>query len=67
MKNQRRFLADAALHTRIQHLGLLNSLAQTLLKLAAPGVRPIRDGTVNFSLVDPDNRRPVDSKASSFA
>jgi (1->4)-alpha-D-glucan 1-alpha-D-glucosylmutase len=47
---------------RIAHLGLLNSLSQTLLKLAGPGVPDTYQGTElwDFSLVDPDNRRPVD-------
>ncbi len=42
--------------------GLLNSLAQTFLKIASPGVPDFYQGTEiwNFSLVDPDNRRPVD-------
>src|SRR5690606_33480957 len=42
--------------------GALNSLAQTVLKLAAPGIPDIYQGTEgwDFSLVDPDNRRPVD-------
>lgn len=42
--------------------GRLNSLAQTLLKLTAPGVPDIYQGTEiwDLSLVDPDNRRPVD-------
>ncbi|MBI3879629.1 MAG: malto-oligosyltrehalose synthase [Verrucomicrobia bacterium] len=40
----------------------INSLAQTLLKLTAPGVPDIYQGDElwDFSLVDPDNRRPVD-------
>jgi (1->4)-alpha-D-glucan 1-alpha-D-glucosylmutase len=47
---------------RISHFGLLNSLAQTLVKIAAPGVPDIYQGAElwDFSLVDPDNRRPVD-------
>jgi (1->4)-alpha-D-glucan 1-alpha-D-glucosylmutase len=47
---------------RISHFGLLNSLSQTLLKLASPGVPDTYQGTElwDFSLVDPDNRRPVD-------
>src|SRR6185437_3331423 len=47
---------------RIAHLGLLNSLSQTLLRLTAPGVPDTYQGTElwDFSLVDPDNRRPVD-------
>jgi (1->4)-alpha-D-glucan 1-alpha-D-glucosylmutase len=42
--------------------GALNSLAQTAIKLAAPGVPDIYQGTEfwDLSLVDPDNRRPVD-------
>jgi len=45
--------------------GRVNSLAQTLLKLTAPGVPDIYQGNElwDFSLVDPDNRRPVDFKA----
>jgi (1->4)-alpha-D-glucan 1-alpha-D-glucosylmutase len=42
--------------------GALNSIAVTLLKLASPGVPDIYQGQegVVLSLVDPDNRRPVD-------
>lgn len=42
--------------------GRINSLALTLLKLTAPGVPDIYQGTElwDLSLVDPDNRRPVD-------
>jgi (1->4)-alpha-D-glucan 1-alpha-D-glucosylmutase len=45
-------------------LGAINSLSQTLLKIASPGVADIYQGCEiwNFSLVDPDNRRPVDYK-----
>jgi len=45
-------------------LGAINSLAQTLLKLTSPGVPDIYQGSEiwDFSLVDPDNRRPVDYK-----
>ncbi|HLY65066.1 MAG TPA: malto-oligosyltrehalose synthase, partial [Chloroflexota bacterium] len=41
-----------------------NSLSQTLLKFASPGVADIYQGNEvwDFSLVDPDNRRPVDYK-----
>jgi (1->4)-alpha-D-glucan 1-alpha-D-glucosylmutase len=48
----------------IARLGAINSLAQTLLKLTSPGVPDIYQGneTWDFSLVDPDNRRPVDYK-----
>ena len=42
--------------------GMLNSLAQTTLKLTCPGVPDIYQGCElwDLSLVDPDNRRPVD-------
>ena len=47
---------------RIAPHGFRNSLAQLALKLTAPGVPDIYQGCEvwNFSLVDPDNRRPVD-------
>jgi (1->4)-alpha-D-glucan 1-alpha-D-glucosylmutase len=47
---------------RVARFGLWNSLSQTLLKLTCPGVPDIYQGTElwDFSLVDPDNRRPVD-------
>lgn len=47
---------------RIQHCGIINSLAQTLLKITAPGLPDFYQGTElwDLSLVDPDNRRPVD-------
>lgn len=46
----------------ISHYGMFNSLSQTLLKIGAPGVPDFYQGTDlwDFSLVDPDNRRPVD-------
>jgi (1->4)-alpha-D-glucan 1-alpha-D-glucosylmutase len=46
----------------ISHYGILNSLSQTLLKITAPGVPDFYQGTElwDLSLVDPDNRRPVD-------
>lgn len=47
---------------RVSFYGALNSLSQTLLKITSPGVPDFYQGTVfwDFSLVDPDNRRPVD-------
>jgi (1->4)-alpha-D-glucan 1-alpha-D-glucosylmutase len=47
---------------RVAFLGMVNSLAQTTLKLGSPGVPDIYQGTElwDLSLVDPDNRRPVD-------
>jgi len=59
----RDFIEDfSQFHGRIAHTGMLNSLAQTLLKMAVPGVPDFYQGTElwDFSLVDPDNRRPVD-------
>ena len=43
-------------------MGAINSLSQVLLKLTAPGVPDVYQGNEiwDFSLVDPDNRRPVD-------
>ncbi len=52
---------------RIQHYGILNSLSQTLLKLTTPGLPDIYQGDElwDLSLVDPDNRRPVDFERRS--
>jgi (1->4)-alpha-D-glucan 1-alpha-D-glucosylmutase len=46
----------------IARLGVVNSLTQTLLKLTSPGVPDIYQGNEiwDYSVVDPDNRRPVD-------
>ena len=45
----------------LEPYGHQTSLAQTLIKLTAPGIPDFYQGTElwNFSLVDPDNRRPV--------
>ncbi len=47
---------------RIRHAGRINSLTQTLLKQTSPGVPDLYQGSElwDLSLVDPDNRRPVD-------
>lgn len=58
-----RFVADLDAFVReIAVPGYLNSLGQLLLKLTSPGVPDIYQGNElwDFSLVDPDNRRPVD-------
>jgi (1->4)-alpha-D-glucan 1-alpha-D-glucosylmutase len=58
-----KFMADiAAFVDGIKEAGWINSLAQTLIKLTAPGIPDLYQGTElwDFSLVDPDNRRPVD-------
>jgi (1->4)-alpha-D-glucan 1-alpha-D-glucosylmutase len=59
------FLADLASFlgsTGLVRRGRRNSLAQTCLLLTCPGVADIYQGTElwDLSLVDPDNRRPVD-------
>lgn len=62
---ENRFFADFLLFQRtVAYFGAWNSLAQVLLKGASPGVPDFYQGTElwNFSLVDPDNRRPVDFK-----
>ncbi|MBI2001206.1 MAG: malto-oligosyltrehalose synthase [candidate division NC10 bacterium] len=61
-----RFLPDFTLFQGfVARLGMVNSLAQTLMKITAPGVPDFYQGTEvwDFSLVDPDNRRPVDFAA----
>jgi (1->4)-alpha-D-glucan 1-alpha-D-glucosylmutase len=48
--------------SRVAELGARNSLVQTVLKLTLPGMPDIYQGAElwDFSMVDPDNRRPVD-------
>jgi len=58
-----RFLADfLAVQKEIAFYGAINSLSQLLIKIASPGVPDFYQGTElwDLSLVDPDNRRPVD-------
>jgi len=58
-----RFLASfLPLQRRIAQAGMINSLAQLVLKLTSPGVPDFYQGTElwDLSLVDPDNRRTVD-------
>jgi (1->4)-alpha-D-glucan 1-alpha-D-glucosylmutase len=59
----RRFVkASEQLRRAVAQFGIYNSLSQQLLKLTSPGVPDIYQGTEmwDFSMVDPDNRRPVD-------
>ena len=59
-------LSELAMFARdIAPAGAINGLAQTLLRLTAPGIPDLYQGTEywDFSLVDPDNRRPVDFDA----
>ena len=46
---------------QVAYYGVLNSLAQVLLKITSPGIPDFYQGTElwDLSLVDPDNRRPV--------
>lgn len=62
---QNKFLADfVRFQKKIAFYGAFNALAQVLLKITAPGVPDFYQGTElwDLSLVDPDNRRPVDFK-----
>jgi (1->4)-alpha-D-glucan 1-alpha-D-glucosylmutase len=57
------FLKDYdLLQKKVAYFGMFNSLSQTLLKITSPGVPDFYQGTEtwNFSLADPDNRRPID-------
>ncbi len=61
-----RFLEDFNdFQKTVSHFGIFNSLSQVLLKIASPGVPDLYQGCELFdlSLVDPDNRRPVDYPA----
>jgi (1->4)-alpha-D-glucan 1-alpha-D-glucosylmutase len=59
----------SALARRVALLGALNSLSQLTLKATLPGVPDFYQGTEfwDLSLVDPDNRRPVDFAARAEA
>jgi (1->4)-alpha-D-glucan 1-alpha-D-glucosylmutase len=62
-RKRNRFLADLQyFQRRVGYFARFNSLSQVLLKLTSPGVPDLYQGTElwDFSLVDPDNRRPVD-------
>lgn len=63
MRPSKLFMEDfLAFHKSIARLGAFNSLSQTLLKLTCPGVPDLYQGSelFEFTLVDPDNREPVD-------
>ena len=62
------FLRDvAALATEVGRSGLWNSLSRIVLHMTAPGVPDLYRGDElwNFTLVDPDNRQPVDFERRS--
>jgi (1->4)-alpha-D-glucan 1-alpha-D-glucosylmutase len=57
------FLAEFSVRAqRLAHLGMVNSLAQVVLKTTVPGVPDFYQGSEfwNLTLVDPDNRRLVE-------
>jgi (1->4)-alpha-D-glucan 1-alpha-D-glucosylmutase len=57
------FLKDfQQFQAQVAYFGFLNSLSQVVLKIASPGIPDFYQGTElwDLSLVDPDNRRPVD-------
>ena len=63
---QQPFVRDFdAFAQRVALLGALNSLTQIALKIAMPGIPDFYQGSEfwDLSLVDPDNRRPVDFAA----
>jgi (1->4)-alpha-D-glucan 1-alpha-D-glucosylmutase len=65
MQSERRSAFLRTVHEFVQTIapaGAVNGLAQTVLKLTAPGAPDFYQGAElwDFSLVDPDNRRPVD-------
>ncbi|MBL8471820.1 MAG: malto-oligosyltrehalose synthase [Rhodocyclaceae bacterium] len=58
-----RFLADfVPFAEHVARYGLYNGLSQALIKFTSPGIPDIYQGNeiLDFSLVDPDNRRPID-------
>jgi (1->4)-alpha-D-glucan 1-alpha-D-glucosylmutase len=61
-ENSSFFGSFVPLARRVALVGAIHSLSQTLIKLTAPGVPDFYQGSEleDFSLVDPDNRRPVD-------
>jgi (1->4)-alpha-D-glucan 1-alpha-D-glucosylmutase len=69
-ENNSPFLQDlAAFAESVAPCGAINGLTQTLLRLTTPGIPDLYQGTEfwDLSLVDPDNRRPVDFDARKDA
>ncbi|MGB7784514.1 MAG: malto-oligosyltrehalose synthase [Salinimicrobium sp.] len=62
LKNDKFRKSFREFHNKINAYGAAKSLSQCLLKITAPGIPDIYQGTElwDFSYVDPDNRRPVD-------
>jgi (1->4)-alpha-D-glucan 1-alpha-D-glucosylmutase len=70
LRPQSKFLAEfRPLARRVAAFGVISGLARTTLKCTLPGVPDIYQGTEfwDLSLVDPDNRRPVDYDARARA
>ena len=67
LKNEAFCQSFLPLQRRVAFYGFLNGLSQTVLKMTAPGVPDFYQGTElwDLSLVDPDNRRPVDYERRS--
>jgi (1->4)-alpha-D-glucan 1-alpha-D-glucosylmutase len=68
-KGKNAFLKDMmTFQRRVAFFGQFNALSQVLLKLTSPGMPDIYQGTElwDYSLVDPDNRRPVDYQLRSW-
>ncbi len=61
-KNSEFWKCFASFHEKIADYGIVNSLSQLVLKFMCPGIPDVYQGAESwdFSLVDPDNRRPVD-------
>jgi (1->4)-alpha-D-glucan 1-alpha-D-glucosylmutase len=63
---ENRFLTDfLSFHRKVAFFGSISSLAQVVLKVASPGIPDFYQGGElwDFSMVDPDNRRPIDYRA----
>lgn len=62
LSDERTFEAFESLTPQLAEIGFCNSLSQVILKLLSPGTPDIYQGCelLDLSLVDPDNRRPVD-------
>ena len=63
LREENQFIGEfMAFQRKVSHYGIFNSPAQTLIKITSPGVPDFYCGTElwDLTLVDPDNRRPVD-------
>jgi (1->4)-alpha-D-glucan 1-alpha-D-glucosylmutase len=69
LNNQEFMQSFLALFEKVRTYGILYSLAQTLLKVTAPGIPDVYQGCEwwDLSFVDPDNRRKVDFEARQLA